>query len=54
MRVIYYFYDEVNPLLALFLYGKNEQANLTPAEKKLAAALASEMKAKAKARRLKR
>lgn len=54
VRVIYYFFDEVNPVLALFLYGKNEQANLTPAEKKLAASLAAAMKAEAKARRAKR
>jgi hypothetical protein len=52
--VIYYFFDEVNPVLALFLYGKNEQANLTPAEKKLSASLAAAMKAEAKARRMKR
>lgn len=50
-RVIYYFYDETNPLLALFLYGKNEQADLTPAEKKLATSLAAAMKAEAKARK---
>ncbi len=54
VRVIYYFFDDVNPLLALFLYGKNEQANLTPAEKSVAAALAAAMKAEAKARRVKR
>jgi len=54
VRTIYYFFDEVNPLLALFLYGKNEQANLTPSEKKLAASLAAAMKAEAKARRVKR
>ena len=53
VRIIYYFYDEVNPILALFLYGKNEQANLTPSEKKLASSLASAMKAEAKARRVK-
>ena len=53
VRVIYYFFDQVNPILALFLYGKNEQGNLTPAEKKLAASLAAEMKAEAKARRVK-
>ena len=51
VRVIYYFFDEVNPILALYLYGKNEQGNLTPAEKKLAASLAAAMKAEAKARR---
>ena len=54
VRVIYYFFDEVNPLLALFIYGKNEQANLTPAEKKMATSLAAGLKAEAKARRLKR
>jgi len=54
VRVIYYFFDEVNPVLALFLYAKNERENLTPAEKKLAASLAAAMKAEAKARRVKR
>jgi hypothetical protein len=54
VRVMYYFFDEVNPILALFLYAKNEQENLTPAEKKLAASLAAAMKAEAKARRMKR
>jgi len=54
VRVIYYIFDEVNPVFALFLYGKNEQANLTPAEKKLAASLEAAMKAEAKARRVKR
>jgi len=54
VRVIYYFFDEANPVLALFLYGKNEQSNLTPAEKKHAASLAAAMKAEAKARRVKR
>ena len=53
VRVIYFF-DEANPVLALFLYGKNEQGNLTPAEKKLATSLAAAMKAEAKARRVKR
>ena len=54
VRVIYYVFDEVNPILALFLYAKNEQENLTPAEKKLAASLAAAIKAEAKARRMKR
>jgi hypothetical protein len=40
-------------VLALFLYPKNEQGNLTPAEKKLATSLAAAMKAEAKARRAK-
>lgn len=51
VRVIYYFFDEVNPLLALFLYGKNDQSDLTPKEKKLATSLAGKLKAEAKARR---
>jgi DNA-binding transcriptional regulator YiaG len=29
LRVIYYLYDEENPLYAILLYGKNEQVNLT-------------------------
>jgi hypothetical protein len=53
VRIIYYFYDEDNPLLALFLYGKNEQANMTPGEKKIASSLAAAMKAEAKAKRKK-
>lgn len=54
VRVIYYFFDEINPILALFLYAKNEQGNLTPAEKKIAASLAAALKAEAKARKVKR
>lgn len=53
VRIIYYFYDDVNPILALFLYAKNEQGDLTPAEKKVAASLAAALKAEAKSRRLK-
>ena len=54
VRVIYYFFDEMNPILALFLYAKNEQGNLTPAEKKVAASLAAAMKSEAKTRRVRR
>lgn len=32
-RVIYYFHSEHIPLFALLIYGKNEKANLTQAEK---------------------
>ena len=32
-RVIYYFHSERIPLFALLIYGKNEKANLTQAEK---------------------
>ena len=34
VRAIYYFYDETTPLYAIFLYGKNEQTDLTPKQKK--------------------
>jgi mRNA-degrading endonuclease RelE of RelBE toxin-antitoxin system len=51
VRVIYYFYDEENPLYALFIYGKNEQANPTPAQKKAFTDFAVRIKAAAKNRR---
>ncbi len=50
-RVIYYFYDEKNPLYAIFLFGKNEQVDLTPDQKKLATSFAANIKANAKAKR---
>jgi len=50
VRAIYYFFDEENPLYAILLYGKNEQANLTPAQKREVAAFAATIKAAAKAR----
>ncbi|MDR3750163.1 MAG: type II toxin-antitoxin system RelE/ParE family toxin [Terracidiphilus sp.] len=53
VRVIYYFFDEENPLYVIFLYGKNEQANLTPEQKKDVAAFAATLKAAAKVRRIK-
>ena len=33
-RVIYYYYDDKNPVLLFTIYGKNEKANLTDAEEK--------------------
>ena len=51
VRIIYYFYDENHPLYAIFLYGKNEQANLTAEQKKEVAALAGRIKAAARAHR---
>ena len=51
VRAIYYFYDAENPLYALLVYGKNEQANLTPEQKRGLSAMAAEIKAAAKARR---
>ena len=53
VRVIYYFFDEVNPLYAIFLYGKQEQANLTPQQKQEVAGFAATIKAAAKVRRVK-
>lgn len=52
VRVIYYFYDEDNPLYAIFLYGKNEQANLTPKQKSEVTTMAATIKASAKVRRI--
>jgi mRNA-degrading endonuclease RelE of RelBE toxin-antitoxin system len=52
VRVIYYFFDEENPLYAIFLYGKNEQANLTPEQKREVAGFAATIKAAAKVRRI--
>jgi hypothetical protein len=48
VRVIYYFYDEHNPLYAIFLYGKNEQANLSPGQRQDVAAFAERIKAAAR------
>ena len=50
-RVIYYFFDRENPLYAVFIYGKGEQADLAPDQIKAVAALAAGIKAAAKARR---
>lgn len=33
-RVIYYFHDDTMPLVLIAIYGKNEKADLSPAEKK--------------------
>jgi mRNA-degrading endonuclease RelE of RelBE toxin-antitoxin system len=43
-RVIYYVVDETLPLFALLIYGKNEQANLTPDQRERVAALAASIK----------
>jgi hypothetical protein len=51
VRVIYYFYDRENPVFAIFLYGKNEQVDLTPDQKKEVTAFAASIKADARARR---
>lgn len=51
VRVIYYYFDGGNPLYAIFVYGKGEQANLTPDQTKTVADFAAGIKAAAKAKR---
>ena len=43
-RVIYYVLTDHQPILALLIYGKNEQADLSPSQRKAVAALAAQMK----------
>ena len=43
-RVIYYVLTESQPILALLIYGKNEQSDLSPAQRKVVAGLAAAMK----------
>ncbi len=50
-RVIYYFYDEHSPLFLLTAYGKGEQENLTPEQKKQISALAQILKDECKQHR---
>jgi hypothetical protein len=51
VRAVYYYYDYENPLYAILLYGKNEQADLSSEQKREVTALATEFKALAKTRR---
>lgn len=51
MRVVYYFFDRANPLYAVFIYGKNEQADLSPDQCRAVAGFAAGIEAMAKARR---
>jgi hypothetical protein len=50
VRVIYYFHDRDIPLYALYIYGKNERADLTAEQRKSAAAFAAAIKAARKAK----
>ena len=50
-RVIYYVLDESMPLVAIIIYGKNEQGNLTEAEKRGAQAIVAAMKKEAALKR---
>ncbi len=43
-RVIYYFLDETMPIYALLVYAKNVKTDMSPDEKRAAAALAAELK----------
>ena len=51
VRVIYYFYTDEIPLYALLLYGKNEQDDLTPDQRKAVKAIAAAAKTEAKKNR---
>ena len=43
-RVIYYVLTDDEPIFALLLYSKNEQSDLSPAQRKVVAELATQMK----------
>jgi hypothetical protein len=43
-RVVYFFYDVGNPIVLAAIYGKNEKADLSSAEKKDLKALARDFK----------
>lgn len=43
-RVIYHVMTRDRPILALLIYGKNEQSDLSPAQRKAVSALAAELK----------
>jgi hypothetical protein len=50
-RIIYYYLDDTMPLYALLAYAKNDQADLSPDEKRVVASLAAALKAVRKDRR---
>lgn len=43
-RVIYYVLDDTLPILALLFYAKNEQEDLSPAQRKVVVDLAAQFK----------
>ena len=49
--MIYYYYDLENPVYAILLYGKNEQSDLTPKQKKDISDFSAGIKAVAKAQK---
>ena len=50
-RIIYYFYNYSAPVFLIFIYGKNQQDNLTPQEEKRLEKIASSIKEDCKNRR---
>ena len=44
VRVIYYYYSAERPIYLLEIFGKNEKANLTKAERNALAKVAAEIK----------
>lgn len=48
LRVIYYFYNETNPIFLLTVYSKGEQENLSPGQKTKITALAKILKSECK------
>lgn len=52
-RVIYYTYDEAQPIFALLIYGKGQAEDLSSDEKRTLSKIAAEIKAAAKAKRTK-
>jgi len=50
VRVIYYLVGEHLPIYALLTYGKNEQVDLTPEQRKMVSAFAAAIKAQLRRR----
>ena len=50
-RVVYYYLDEDIPLYALLAYAKSARTDLTPEERRTAAALAAGIKTEARSKR---
>ena len=51
VRVIYYYLDDVMPLFALLIYGKDEQDDLSPEQTRQVGALAATIKASKRRRK---
>jgi hypothetical protein len=49
--VIYFYFDDEYPLIALMVYAKNERDNISPDGKKVLAKIAAEIKADARSRK---